>query len=239
MGLTNYHRLFIKDYFRVAEPLFRILGNNEFRWGEEEEQSFENLKKALTETPVLGIPSTNDPFILDTDTLDVAIGAELIQLQAGAERVIGYRNYTLSKEQKNYCITRKELLTVVRFTRQFCPYLLRHHFKVRTDHNSLRWLTSFKEPQGQLARWLEELSQYDMEVILRPGKQHGNADALSRIPHVEECSSYTASSLLTSLPCGGCKYCQRVQRSWGEFTEEVDDVIPLSSAVRSLHSRAR
>ncbi|GFO09507.1 Pol polyprotein [Plakobranchus ocellatus] len=85
MGLTNFHRLFIKDYSRVAEPLFRILRNNEFRWGEEEEQSFENLKKALTETSVLGIPSTSDPFILDTYASDVSHGAELIQLQAGAE----------------------------------------------------------------------------------------------------------------------------------------------------------
>ncbi|GFN91568.1 Pol polyprotein [Plakobranchus ocellatus] len=73
-----------------------------------------------------------------------------------------------------------------------------------------------------------------MEIIHRPWKQHGNADALSRIPHVEECSSYTASGLLTALTCGGCKYCQRMQRSWGEFTEEVDDVVPLSGAVRSL-----
>ncbi|GFO20023.1 retrovirus-related pol polyprotein from transposon 17.6 [Plakobranchus ocellatus] len=44
MGLTNYHRLFIKDYSRVAEPLFRILRNNEFRWGEEEEVFLESQK---------------------------------------------------------------------------------------------------------------------------------------------------------------------------------------------------
>ncbi|GFO36097.1 retrovirus-related pol polyprotein from transposon [Plakobranchus ocellatus] len=85
---------------------------------------------------------------------------------------------------------------------QFRPYLLGHHFKERTDNNSLRWLTSFKEPQGQLARWLEELSQYDMEIIHRPGKHHGNADALSRIPPVEECPSYNASSLLTNTARG-------------------------------------
>ncbi|GFO46611.1 Pol polyprotein [Plakobranchus ocellatus] len=159
----------------------------------------------------LGIPATSDPFILDTDASDVATSAELIQLQAGVERVIGYGRYTLSKEQTNLCTTRKELLAEVQFTRQFRPNLLGRHFKVRTDHNSLRWLTSFKEPQGQLARWLEELSQYDMEIIHRPGKRHGNADALSRIPHVDECSSYNASSLLTSLPCGGCKYCRHAR----------------------------
>jgi hypothetical protein len=54
--------------------------------------------------------------------------------------------------------------------------------KTGPDHNSLTWLMNFKEPQGQLARWLEELSQFNMEIQHRPGKKHANADALSRIP---------------------------------------------------------
>jgi hypothetical protein len=61
-------------------------------------------------------------------------------------------------------------------------HLLGRHFTVRTDHNSLTWLMNFKEPQGQLARWLEELSQFNMEIQHQPGKKHTNADALSRIP---------------------------------------------------------
>ena len=49
---------------------------------------------------------------------------------------------------------------------------------------------NFKEPQGQLARWLEELSQFNMEIHHRPGKKHTNADALSRIPGGEPCSDF-------------------------------------------------
>ncbi|GFO40147.1 polyprotein [Plakobranchus ocellatus] len=67
IGLTNYHRLFIKDNSRVAGPWCGVLRDNESPWGEEEEQLFENLKNALTETPVLGILSTSYPFILETD----------------------------------------------------------------------------------------------------------------------------------------------------------------------------
>ena len=55
-------------------------------------------------------------------------------------------------------------------------------FCLRTDHHSLRWLTSFKEPQAQVARWLERLQGYDFEIQHRPGKQHSNADSLSRRP---------------------------------------------------------
>ena len=66
--------------------------------------------------------------------------------------------------------------------RQFRPYLYGRAFKARTDHNSLKWLHNFREPEGQVARWLELLSEYNFQVIHRPGLQHRNADALSRSP---------------------------------------------------------
>ena len=59
---------------------------------------------------------------------------------------------------------------------------------LRTDHHGPTWLSSFNRIEGQLARWIEELSQYDMEVQHCPGRKHGNADALSRIPgNLEYC----------------------------------------------------
>ena len=55
---------------------------------------------------------------------------------------------------------------------------------MRTDHNCLIWLQTFKEP-GQLARWLEVLQEYTFEVVHRRGTLHDNADALSRHPCVQ------------------------------------------------------
>ena len=120
----------------------------------------------------------------------MAIGCELVQIQGAAERVIAYGSFALSPEQTRYCTTRKELLAVVRFARQYRHYLLGKRVLVRTDHNSLTWLLNFKEPQGQLARWIEELSQYDLEIQYRKGSKHANADALSRIPQPGTCKYY-------------------------------------------------
>ena len=113
---------------------------------------------------MLALPGS-DPFILDTDASDLSLGAELMQVQQGAERVISYASCALTTEQRKYCTTRKELLAVVRFTRQFRCYLLGRRFTFRTDHASLQWLMNFKHPQGQLARWLEELSQFNMVIV--------------------------------------------------------------------------
>ena len=85
---------------------------------------------------MLALPNNTDPFILDVDASDVAIGAELIQIQDGAERVIAFSSFCLTPEQKNYCTTRKELLAIVSFTRQFRYFLLGRIFTVRTDHKS-------------------------------------------------------------------------------------------------------
>jgi hypothetical protein len=62
------------------------------------------------------------------------------------------------------------------------PYLYDRRFTLRTDHNSLRWLHNFKEPEGQVARWLELLSEFDYTVIHCPGAQHQNTNSLSCKP---------------------------------------------------------
>ena len=230
LGLVNYHRIFLKNYADLAVPLYQVTGKQKFRWEPDQDQAFQDIKTLLTQAPVLALPNRHDPFILDTDASDKAIGAEIIQVQEGVERVIAYGSMALSAEQRAYCTTRKELLAVVRFTRQYRHYLLGRQFTVRTDHNSLTWLLNFKDPQGQLARWIEELSQYDMIIRHRPGKKHGNADALSRIPdEMEFCPFYRFGFEISTLPCGGCSYCQRAQKNWGEFVESVDEAVPLSN----------
>ena len=75
------------------------------------------------------------------------------------------------------------MLAVDFFTKYFKHYLLGRHFILRTDHGSLGWLHRFKEPEGQVQRWLQQLSQFDFEihVVHRPRLKHGNADAMSRL----------------------------------------------------------
>ena len=69
---------------------------------------------------------------------------------------------------------------------------------MRTDHSSLVWLRRFKEPEGQLARWLEHLEEFNFTVQFRRGRLHGNADALSRRPscHCLVCARLDEDKLL-------------------------------------------
>ena len=116
--------------------------------------AFERLKELLTSAPVLAYPQGDAPFILDTDASNHGIGAILSQIQDGVERPIVYCSRTLSKSERNYCTTHKELLAIVEFAKQQKHYLQNRKFTILTDHAPLRSILKTREPEGQLARWV-------------------------------------------------------------------------------------
>ena len=117
---------------------------------------------------------------------------ELSGIRNGVERLIGFGSFVIDSAQRYYYTTRKEQLAVVRFTRHFKHYLLGRCFILRTVHNSLLWLMRFKNIEGQLARWIEVLAVYNMDIAHRPGKDHVNVDGLSRkLDPLVQCNSYS------------------------------------------------
>ena len=239
LGSVNYHHEFLIGMAGRTACLYALTGTKvKWTWSEEHHQAFEDLKTALTTPPVLGFPNASDLFILDTDASDLAIGAELSQLQNDKERVISYASRVLKDKQRRYCRTRKELLAAVVFTRHYAHFLLGQRFAIRTDHASLTWIMRFRQTLGQLSRWLEELARYNFVIQHRKGTKHSNAYGLSRIQQdVWDCS--IAGRDLDSLPCSGCKVCTRAHSQWKRFEEDTDDVVPLaysSSDVRTFAS---
>jgi len=189
LGLCSYYRRFMPHFSETAKPLIRLTEKNvTFHWGDAQDAAFRTLKEVLSQAPVLVHPRKEGQFILDTDASDEGIGAVLSQIQDGEEKVISYGSRALTKTERNYCITRRELLAVVHFTEMFRHFLLGRHFLVRTDNSAVRYWTKLHstgyEAEGQVARWLVKLSVFDFEIKHRPGKQHGNADSLSRRPFI-------------------------------------------------------
>ncbi|GFW17348.1 transposon Tf2-11 polyprotein [Trichonephila clavipes] len=190
LKVLGHHPLcsrFIKGFCYLAEPLQSLLKSGvEFHWGPEEVEAFNNLKKALTSDPVLGMYDERASTEIHTDASGYGIGAVLVQIQNNVEKVIAYASRTLTKAEKNYSTTERECLAIVWATNKFRPYIFGKHFTVVTDHHSLCWLMNLKDPSGRLARWALRLQEHDFDVKYKTGKKHSDADALSRNPVEEE-----------------------------------------------------
>ncbi|GFU29445.1 hypothetical protein TNCV_418801 [Trichonephila clavipes] len=152
---------------------------------------------ALTSAPILAYPEIGKQFIVDTDVSHGSIGAVFSQEIDGQERVIAYFSKCLFKPERNYFVTRKELLAIVKAVEHFRPYIYGRRFLLRTDHASLTWLLNFKNPEDQIARWIQRLQEYDVELRYRKGSAHGNVHALSRRPCPES-----------------FKYCSRIEKKF-------------------------
>ncbi|GFU78523.1 retrovirus-related Pol polyprotein from transposon 412 [Trichonephila clavipes] len=188
LGLCTYYRKFVKGFSNIARPLHKLTESKQkFQWAKECEDSFLQLKEALTSSPILIYPQPDKPFILDTDASNESVGAVLSQEIDGQERVVAYWSKCLSKPERNYCVTRKELLAIVKAIEHFHHYLYGQKFLLRTDHASLTWLMNFRNTEGQVARWIQRLNEYYFDIRHRKGSSHGNADALSRRPCPENC----------------------------------------------------
>ena len=183
VGLCQYYRRFVPKFSDVAAPLHALTKKGaRFLWTEDCQVAFDTLKSTLIGADVMALPTEDGRYILDCDASDTGIGAVLSQIQNGEERPICYASQLYNRHEKNYNVTRKELLAMITFVKKFRQYLLGRPFTIRTDHAALQWLKKTPEPIGQQARWLEILEEFDYHVEHRPGAKHTNADAMSRRP---------------------------------------------------------
>ena len=183
LGLCSYYRRYVPNFALVARPLHKLTEKDSiFEWTPDCQTSFEQLKHLLTSSPILAYPAVGVEYLLDTDASNEALGSVLSQVQNGHERVISYYSRCFSSSERNYCVTRKELVAIIASVKHFHHYIYGSKCTVRTDHGALTWLLKFKNPEGQLARWIEVLQTYDLTIKFRAGKLHNNSDALSRRP---------------------------------------------------------
>lgn len=182
VAFCNYYRRFIQNFAFIAKPLNNLLKKGmEFEWSNDCNNAFQTLKEKLINPPILQYPDFSKTFILTTDASNFALGAVLSQGELGQDLPICFASRALIKSELNKPIIEKELLAIYWGITYYRSYLYGRKFLVVTDHRPLISLFNHKNPSSKLTRIRTELSDYDFQIIFKPGKYNTNADALSRI----------------------------------------------------------
>ncbi|GKA95819.1 reverse transcriptase domain-containing protein [Tanacetum coccineum] len=162
LGHAGFYRRFIQDFSKIARPMTHLLEKETpFFFSEECIDSFNTLKRKLTEAPILIAPIGTCPF-------------ELIK--------------TMNEAQTHYTTTEKELLAVVYAFEKFRSYLVMSKSIVYTDHSAIKYLFAKKDAKARLMRWILLLQEFDIEIRDKKGAENLAADHLSRLenPHQDK-----------------------------------------------------
>ena len=182
LDFVGYYRLSIPNFADITTPLMALTGKDvPFVWEPVCSTAFYTLRESLIHAPILAFPTETGQYILDTDTSNFGLGGDLSQIQDDVERVVAYCSRALWPSQRRYCTAKREMRAAVAMCIQFRSYLRGAKFTLRTDHKSLVWLHRFKDTEGMMVRWLHA-QQFQFSIIHRLGRDHGNADGLSRVP---------------------------------------------------------
>jgi hypothetical protein len=181
LGITGYYRKFIKSYSEKALPLTKLIRkDSKFEWTVKQQEAFEELKNALTASPVLILPDVSKTFTLTTDASKFCIGAVLQQDKGNGLQPIAYLSKKLNEHECNYPVHEQELLAIVIALKKWRHNLLGQHFIIQTDNRSLIHIGTQPTLSSRQARWNELISEYKFTIVHVSGKKNQVADSLSR-----------------------------------------------------------
>lgn len=189
LGLINFYHKFLRDISSVLAPLHKLLLKDaKWVWSAPQAKAFKEAKELLQTSTLLVHYDAQLPISLSCDASPYGVGAVLAHVMPdGQERPIAFASRTLSTAERNYAQIDREALSIVFGVGKFHRYLFGRKFGILTDHRPLLGLLQEGRaiPQmasGRMVRWALFLSNYCYSLAYRPGAQHGNADALSRLP---------------------------------------------------------
>ncbi|GAA5918690.1 hypothetical protein JCM5296_000410 [Sporobolomyces johnsonii] len=241
LGLVQYLRKFIPalaEHTAVLTPLTRKgLTGVEHLWRDREERAFVAIKDTVTSLPVLRPvdQDSKETIWLMTDASKVGVGAVLLQGEDWkTASPCGFYSRQYIAAEKNYPTHEQELLAIIAALKAWRIDLLGVHFRVLTDHDTLKHFQTQPTLSKRQARWTEVLADYDFELSYIPGKENAVADSLSRFSFSETIAPVAVCgisevSISTDVVrrmkdgYGEDSFCAQVRRNLGssaEFSEQ-------------------
>jgi hypothetical protein len=160
-----------------------------FSWTPEATKAFEQLKEVMCKAPVLTTPDFTKTFIVECDASGNGIGDVLMQ----EGRPLTFESRPLKGKDLHKPTYEKEIMEILYALKKWHPYLIGRNFKVKTDHDSLKYFLEQRLSSEEQQKWVTKILGYDFEIICKKGKTNVVVDALSRKDEDVEAFLYAIS----------------------------------------------
>ena len=144
-GVVNFLSSFLPNLRRLLIPIYDLQKKSKkFKWTEEAEKAFNDIKELLITPPVLKAPTPDGLFCLQSDTSLAGVGGTLLQKQGNEWVVIGYHSKRQPLSVKNFGVTELELTGLLVNIHGFMQLLHNRYFEVLIDHKAIEYMIKSK-----------------------------------------------------------------------------------------------
>ena len=164
LGFFNFFRDVIPLYSKLSSPLDKLRKAPSLKglWKPIHTEAYDKLKMALHSSIILSFPDFTRPFQVGTDASDRGLGAILYQEEEeGKPKYIAFAARSLTKGERGYSATKRELAAIVFALKKFRYYLWGSHFTLYTDHKALTYLFTQRHVNPMITHWLEQLLDFN------------------------------------------------------------------------------
>ncbi len=185
VSMCSFYRRLIPRFSEVALPMIKLTRKGvPFERTKEFYDSFEKLRTALINPPVLAFPKPHLPYRLYTDSSDEACGALLSQIHDdGEEHPIHYISHKFSRSQaRGWNTTMKETWALWWSLKKFDCYLRDAEIQCFTDHKPLEYCLKAEQTNKMIQRWAMDIQSFNIKISYLKGSSNVFADGLSRLP---------------------------------------------------------
>ena len=197
IGMVSYYRRLVPRFAELSEPLVAMTRKHaRFKWTPECQRAFDLIKQQLTVVPLLAHANPNMPYVLYTDSSEIACGACLVQsCEEGENWIPGIPNekpiYFLShkfapSQIRSLCVGGKELYAIVYALDKLHYWVHGAEVTIRTDHKPLKYLLSAEQKNKKYREWALKVDSYNVKIEYIRGRDNITADLLSRSPPEHE-----------------------------------------------------
>ena len=170
IGKINFLRWFIPNFAETIKHITTMLKKDqEVKWTTEAKNSFEKIKMALTEAPVLVCPNFTREFLTfsfaSKDTLAVVL---LQKNKDGLEQPIAFFSKTLRESELKYNILEKQAYSLVKALKFFTIYVLHSKFISYVPNATVKDVLTQPDSEGKRGKRIAKIMEYDVDI--RPTK---------------------------------------------------------------------
>ncbi|KAK1601926.1 hypothetical protein QYE76_027031 [Lolium multiflorum] len=175
-GLAGFYRRFVKDFSTIACPLNELTKKNvPFVWGKAQQKAFDELKKRLTEAPLLALPDFTKTFEIECDASGLGIGGVLMQ----NGKPVAYYSEKLDGARLNYPIYDKELYALVRVLEVWQHYLWPKEEVVRL-HGIPASIVSDRDVKFMSYLWKSLMAKFGVKLLFS-SSSHPQTDGQTEV----------------------------------------------------------